>query len=298
MRRAVQGILLALLAALLFGLVSVAARASALPPLVKGAYAYLLAGLLLAPTLRGLRVDERDWPKMLIMSLVGGALAPALLFYGLEQATAADASILLTLEMVFTALLATVFLRERAPVAAWVGIVMLFASALVIAYATSSRVGVTTLVGAALVALAALGWSVDNTVSTKLVGAYKPHHLIAIKGLVGGAAALLVAIALGNDLGLPRHEIRNVAYIGTLGIGASILLFYLALQRIGATITSSIFLPGTAIAGVLGAWLLLHEQLTPAHAFAASLALVGILLVSRQSSRENRPQVAGAEPDA
>jgi drug/metabolite transporter (DMT)-like permease len=303
MRASTQGTLRALLAALLFGLVNVAARASTLPPIMKGAYAYLLAGLLLAVTLRGIRIKPRDWPNLLTMSLVGGALAPALLFFGLEHTTAADASILLTLEMVFTAILAAIVLGERMRRLTWVGIGLLFASALTIAYATSTHEDTTTLSSAALVGLAALGWGIDNTVSAKLVSAaekraaettdgssnaYLPHQLIAFKGLIGGSAALVVAVILGDTLALPLAEIKYVAYIGILGVGASILLFYHALQRIGATLTSSLFLPTTAIAGVLGGGLLLHERLTGAHVVSAALALAGIFLVSRQPAARRR----------
>lgn len=281
MRAVTQGMLLALAAAGLFGLVSVAARASEVPALTKSAYAYLLAGALLAPSLRGLRVETRDWPWILAISLVGGALAPVLLFYGLDQARATDASILLTLEMVFTAILAAAFLRERARAQAWVGMLLLFASAVVVAVRTSGEGGETTLAGASLVALAALGWGVDNTVSAKLVGAYKPHQLLALKGLVGGAAALLAALAARESLAVPRAEILSIAYLGVLGVGASVLLFYHALRRTGATLTASLFLPTAAIVGVLGGWLLLEESLDVGHAAAVLLAVAGVVLVAR-----------------
>lgn len=281
MRGVTQGILFSLVAAILFGLVNVSARESELPPLALGGYAYLLAGLLLAVTLRRMRIDRRDWPKIATMSLVGGALAPALLFFGLRQAAASDASILLTLEMVFTALLAAAFLRERARPLAWLGIVVLFASAVLIAVSTTGANGATTILGAILVALAAFGWGVDNTVSARLVGAYEPHQLVSVKGLVGGATSLLVALLLGQDLSIPANEIDHVAYIGALGIGGSIVLFYHSLRRIGATLTSSLFLPTAALAGVLGGGLLLDERLTFTHAAAGALAVAGILLVSR-----------------
>lgn len=281
MRRDVQGVLLALAAALLFGLVNVAARASTVPPLVMSAYAYLLAGILLAPTLRGVRIGARDRPKVAAIALLGGALAPALLFYGLQRARASDASILLTLEMVFTAILAALFLRERVRPRAWLGVVLLFVGALLMALRTASASGETTLVGAGLVAAAALGWGVDNTLSAKLVGSYKPHQLLALKGLLGGAAGLAAALLVSEPLRVAPSELRNIAYIGILGVGASVLLFYHALRQIGATLTSSVFLPATALAGVMGAALLLGENLTRWHVLALGLAVSGVLLVSR-----------------
>lgn len=278
MRPAIQGALLAVSAAILFGLVNVASRASALPPLVQGAYAYLLAGVLLAPSLRGLRVERADWPKVLAMSIVGGGLAPALLFYGLTRANAADASILLTFEVVFTAILATIVLRERPGARAWAGMLLLFASAILVAVLAGARGGETSLVGSALVLLAALGWGIDNTLSARLVGSYKPQQLVAVKGLVGGGTALVAAMLVGDPLGVPLDAWRYVIYIGVLGVAASVYLFYQALGRIGATLTAGIFLPMGAVAGVLGGWILLDEALGPFHLVAALLALAGVYL--------------------
>lgn len=245
MRASTLGILLALAGAVLFGLVSVAARASTLPPLILGAYAYLLAGALLVLVSRGAPIARRDWGKVAVMALVGGALAPALLFFGLQSARASDASILLTLEMVFTALLAALFLRER---------------------------------------VRAAGWGIDNTVSARLVGAYPPAKLVAIKGLLGGGAALAAALALRQPMSVAWPELRYVAYIGILGVAASILLFYHALRRLGATVTSGLFLPATALAGVAGGWFFLREDVTALTGAAAIIALVGAVLVARASA--------------
>jgi O-acetylserine/cysteine efflux transporter len=135
-----------------------------------------------------------------------------------------------------------------------------------------------------LVGLAAFCWGIDNTVSTKLVGNYEPLRLVALKGLLGGGAALGVALVLRQPLTVAWPEIRYVAYIGLLGVAASIVLFYHALRRIGATLTSGLFLPATALAGVLGGWSILGEELTVLTGVAAALALVGAILVVRASS--------------
>ena len=277
MRRDLQGAPLAIAAALLFGLVSVAAKSTAAHPLLKAGIAYLIAGLVLSTTPRRIRIGPRDWPKVLAMSLLGGAIAPTLLFIGLDRTTAATASILLTLEMVFTAVLATVFLRERTRGRALVGIALLFLAALLAGVPTADA-GSTTLAGAALVAAAALGWGIDNTISAKLVGAYRPQQLVAIKGLVGGSAALTVAVARGADLTMGALDLARVAFVGLLGVGASILLFYGALGRIGATRTTAIFIPVAALAGVAGGWLILREPIGWQHTLAAGLVVAGVLL--------------------
>lgn len=284
--RAGGGVGLALAAALLFGLVNVAAKGSTLSPLHLGGAAYLLAGLALAPFLRSASVERRDAPRVLAMALLGGALAPLALFAGLARTSATHASLLLTLEMVFTAILARAVLRERVTRRAALALLLLFAGALVVG---ASAVGPrdsndpATLAGDALVALAALGWAADNTISADLAKRHKPHHLIALKGLIGGGAALLAAALFARaPVYVTSENVRAVAYIGLFGIGASTVLFYHALQRVGATRTASVFLPTTALAGVLGAAVLLGEPLRGLHVASAALAVAGVLLMTTE----------------
>lgn len=292
--RAGGGIGLALGAALLFGLVNVAAKGATLSPLQLGGAAYLLAGLALAAFLRSAHVERRDAPRVLAMALLGGALAPLALFAGLERTSATHASLLLTLEMVFTAILARAFLRERVTGRAALALVLLFSGALVVgasAVAPRDADDPATLAGDALVVLAALGWAADNAVSADLAKRHKPHHLIALKGLIGGGAALLAAALLVRaPVDVTLENVRAVAYIGLLGIGASTVLFYHALQRVGATRTASVFLPTTALAGVGGAAILLGEPLRWLHVASAALAVAGVILMTTEPPGPASPE--------
>ena len=116
-------VLAALAAALLFGASTPFAKAlvGAVPPV-------LLAGLLYVGSGIGLWVvrvarDEgfertslsrAEWPWFIGAIIAGGVVGPILLMYGLTQTSAADASLLLNLEAVLTALLAWIVFHENA----------------------------------------------------------------------------------------------------------------------------------------------------------------------------------------
>lgn len=278
MQRGTGGVILALGAACLFGLVGVVAKGATTHALVKGGLAYLLAGAALSFTLRGARIDRRDLPAIAAMSIVGGAAAPALLFFGLEHVTAVTTSLLLTLEMVFTAILAMIFLGERVRGRALAGLVILFIAAALASLPTGGTGGRTTILGIAMVTAAALGWGVDNTISTRLVGTYKPQHLVALKGVIGGGSALILALSFGAAFDMRPPDAARIVFIGILGVGLSVLLFYQALARIGATRTSAIFLPASTIVGVAGGRVILGEPLGWTHAVAALLVILGVAL--------------------
>jgi drug/metabolite transporter (DMT)-like permease len=263
----------------LYGSINVLAKPIEAHPFAKVAIAYLVAAAALSPWLRGVLVARADWPKVLTMGLVGGGLAPILLFYGLRETAAADAGLLLTMELVATAVLAMIFLHERYPGRDVLGLGLLLAAAASIALAGGDVAGSTPR-GMLLVLGGAVAWGVDNAVSTRLVGSYRPHGLIALKGLLGGTTALVAAVLVGIDV----PSLTDAAAMGALGlvsIAFSSILFYTALLRVGAARTSGMNIATTALVAAAGGALLLSEQLGLLHAVALALVVAGAALLAR-----------------
>jgi drug/metabolite transporter (DMT)-like permease len=280
---AAQGVLLALLAALFFGFVNVTAKRTTLHPLALAGTTYLLAGLALSPWLRGLRIGRADWGRVALMSLSGAFLAPVLLYYGLDHANAADASLLLTLEMAFTALLAALLLRERVRGRAALGMALLFLAALLVGAAglLAPRLpGATSLLGVVLVVGATFGWSVDNLASTHLTRRHDPRGLIALKSLVGGGACALAWLATQPMEAPTARNLLEILFIGLVGVGASTVVFYRALQLVGATRTTGVFVPAIALSGAAAGALLLGERLGWPHLVAGVLMVAGVALLT------------------
>jgi len=275
------GIACALLAALTFGSVNVAARVAitnGLQPLWVAAFAYVIGGIALSPVLRHGRVQRADRPRLAIVVLSGAVAAPILLFYGLSRTSAVDSSLLLNLEMVFTGILAFRFLGERARGHELLGLAAITVGAVLVSLA-AGREGASSLLGAALVALAALGWGIDNTASTPLAARYDPRVLIAWKTLVGGTLVVLVALLLAGPPGGTPRDWALAGLIGLVGVAASSVIFYVALRHLGAARTTVIFSTSALVGAALGHFLL-AEPLTALHLAGAGASVLGVLLVT------------------
>jgi drug/metabolite transporter (DMT)-like permease len=109
---AVRGSLLALTAAVLFGI-----STPLLQKLGTGVGAFTTAALLYAGAAivgallrrrveREARLERDDIPRLLAMAACGAVVGPVALVWGLQRTSATSASLMLTLEAVFTALLA------------------------------------------------------------------------------------------------------------------------------------------------------------------------------------------------
>ena len=259
------GISAALFAALLFGITTPIAK-----QLLPGTQPLLIAGLLylgcgVGVSLLRLGQDRgwsasglkaSDWPWLGLTTLVGGIIAPALLMVGLSRADAASASLLLNLEVVFTAALAWLVFSEPANRRVVWGLAAIFTGSIVLVGPTHFSAG-NDLTALLLVAGACLCWALDNNLTRK-VSTADARVLTVIKGLVAGVTNTTLAFALGAALPSVPHLVAALL-LGFLGYGLSLVLFIVSLRHLGAARTGAYFATapfiGAAVAMVLaGSW--------------------------------------------
>ena len=237
----------ALGAALLFGASTPFAKAlvGAMPPVLLAGLLYVgsgigLWGLRLARDagLKSSSLSRAEWPWFAGAIIAGGVLGPVLLMYGLTRTGAADASLLLNLEAVLTALLAWVVFHENADRRIVLGMALIVAGGVVLAWPASGG-GRTSLVGALAVTGACACWALDNNLTRK-VSANDPLFIAGTKGVVAGVTNVALALALGARLPPPAWSAAAMG-VGLLGYGVSLVLFVLALRGLGSARTGAYF---------------------------------------------------------
>jgi len=242
-----SGVTAALASALLFGITTPLAK-----QLLLGTQPLLIAGLLYLGSGVGVSVlrliQDRgasatgliahDWPWLALTTLVGGIIAPALLMLGLARADAASASLLLNLEVVFTAALAWLVFKEPANSRVVWGLVAIFVGGLVLVWPARFSAG-QDLPASALIVAACSCWALDNNLTRK-VSAGDARVLAAIKGLVAGVTNTALAFALGAVLPAVPHVLATLL-LGFLGYGLSLVLFIVALRHLGSARTGAYF---------------------------------------------------------
>ncbi len=256
---ALRGGLLALLAAVLFGVST---------PLVQrfgaGLGAFTTAALLYAgaalvgamtrrPAAREAQLAARDLPLLAGMAAFGAVAGPVALAWGLQRTSATSASLMLTLEALFTALLAGWVHRESMDRRVRAALLLLMAGGAVLVL-DQGRVGETQLWGLLAVLAATAAWGVDNTLSRALAER-DPSQVVMGKALLGASAAALAALALSEPLPSTRAALALVLVGGT-GYGLSLRLYLLAQRAFGAGRTGSVYacapFIGAAFAVALG----------------------------------------------
>lgn len=287
--RRLTGLALAAGSGVLYGSINVLAKPVALHPAWLAAIMYFTSSVVLLPFGLKLRLRRSDIPKVLAMGLLGGGLAPLLLLHGLEKTAASDAGLLLTTEMVATAAFASTFIGERYRGRELVGLAALLVAGGCVALASRSS-GESTLPGVLLVLGSAVAWGVDNTVSARLVGSYRPQGLISLKGTIGGVVCATWVLLTDPPWPEATQALAGAA-MGIASIAVSSVLFYHALQRVGAGRTSALNIATTALVAALGGVLLLGERLVWLHGAAFLAVAIGAALLSTHQDKAPAPSL-------
>jgi drug/metabolite transporter (DMT)-like permease len=277
---AVRGGLLALLAAVLFGISTplVHRFGAGVGSLSTAALLYAGAAragaLLRRPVEREARVRRADAPRLVAMALCGAAVGPVALAWGLQRTSAAGASLMLTLEAVFTAVLARFFYRETLDRRVGLAMTLLTLGGMVLVL-DGAGAGDGRMAGLLAVLAATAAWGLDNTLSRALAER-DPGQVVMLKGALGAAVTGVLAASFGEPRPGAVPALALLA-VGASGYGLSLRFYLLAQRAFGAARTGSVFafapFVGAAFAFALGeragsAWMLL----------GAALMLAGIVL--------------------
>jgi drug/metabolite transporter (DMT)-like permease len=222
------------------------------------------------------------WLRVAGIAAVNSVIPFILFAWGAERAPAGIGAITNAMTVTFTAAVAFLFYGERINARRWVGLVIGFAGVAILASGkvAGASVGPAALAGTA----AALMYGFGINLVRHHLTAYPPGAVAA--ATLGAGAVLLAPFAIHT---WPRHAIGIASWgsallLGVLCTGIAFVFYYRLIARIGAPRTSTVtyLIP---LFGVIWAWLLLGEPLTPTMAAAGALILAGVALSQQRAGR-------------
>lgn len=218
----------------------------------------LYAGAALGSGLRPSRGDatrlgRSELLRLAVVAVLGAALAPASLAWGLQRTDAVSASLLLNLEAVFTVVLARLLYAEPLGRRVAVAVALMVGGGVLLGLRGSA--GTTSgFLGFAAVVVATVAWSLDNTLIRPLAD-FDPRTVVCRKALGGASLSVAIAVALREAWPAPIAGFGLLA-CGAAGYGLSLGLYLRAQRTLGAARTGSLFavapFVGAAVAFALG----------------------------------------------
>ena len=267
----------------------------AFEPLSFNSLRFAIASLFVLGVLRARgplgRPDREDIPRIIVLGLMGNVLYQLAFIFGLDLTRAGNASLMLALTPLFTALLSAWTGHERPRLFTWlggglslIGVGLVSGSALAIGESASVLLGDAILVGAATV------WAFYTVGARPLVQKYGSVRTTAWTLWTGAAGLFLIGLpallsqdwTAVNDAGIAAWG--GLVFSAVFAIGLAYLIWYRGVQRIGNTRTA-IFSNLTPIVALLAGAVWLGERLTLWSVLGALLTLGGVMLVRSDLAR-------------
>lgn len=237
-----------------------------------------LGALILVPFLWRARSQFTGalWLRLAAIAAINSAVPFTLFAWAAERAPAGIGAITNAMAVPFTAMVAFLFFGEQIGVRRVWGLVLGFIGVVVLASGRTG--GGTTVWPAALAgATAALCYGFGgNLLRRYLVGI--PASAVASASLICASALVApVAVVTWPHHSIPAISWVSAALLGVLCTGLAYVLYFRLIHRIGAprAATVTYIIP---LFGVVWAWMLLGEGLTPSMALAGALILSGVAL--------------------
>jgi drug/metabolite transporter (DMT)-like permease len=297
---ALRGGAMALLAAVFFGVSTPLVQyfGAGLGAFTTAALLYAgaaLIGLLLRqPVATEAHLQPGDWRRILAMASFGAVIGPVALAWGLQRTSGTSASLMLSLEALFTALLAWGIYHETMGRRVWMAMLLLLTGGAVLLL-DQGELGRTQLTGLIAVLLATAAWGTDNALS-RGVADRDPGRVVLAKASLGAFATLLLATVVGEPLPTTTAAVALLA-VGATGYGLSLRFYLLAQRSIGAARTGSVFAFAPLI-GALAAFAVDERSASTLLVVGGSLMVLGVLLHLAETHQHSHRHDAQAHEHA
>ncbi len=258
------------------------------------------------------QLSGRNWLALILIALLSGALAPALIFAALEQTTVNNVVLIGRIEPPLALALSVIFLRER--VNRWVvlGVVCAFTGVALTVLLPPPNASMITMMsgmmigrGELMTLVGAIALAVSSVISKRTLTQVPLGAFSIFRMLIGTIIFFAIVIRLFGpshfmDVFSPFLWQWMLLYSLLIVVGGQLCWFQGLKKSTAAEV--SLMNSFTPIVGILAALLFLGEVPTMAQYIGGSVILIGILLnqigVARQRQIDHRPpQQATTEQD-
>ncbi len=224
------------------------------------------------------------WLRLAGVAAINSAIPFTLFAWGAERAPAGIGAITNAMAGPFTAMVAFLFFGEKIGARRACGLLLGFVGVVVLANGRTGG-GETVWPAALAGAGAALCYGFGGNLLKRYLTGVPTSAIASATSICASVLVAPVAIATWPHHAIPLTSWISAALLGVLCTGLAYVLYYRLIHRIGASgaATVTYIIP---LFGVLWAWLLLDEALTP------TMAAAGVLILSGVALSQMRPRAA------
>jgi drug/metabolite transporter (DMT)-like permease len=238
------------------------------------------------------RLTAKQWAGCLGLGLTGIFLYNIFFFAALGILPAGRTSMFVPLNPVVTVLLAYFIFRETLSPRKIVGMALaLIGVWIVVTQGDLLKLASAFGRGEVLMLGAVSSWAVYTLISRRMLDRLSPLLATTMAACTGLILLLLYALATQNFaqtisaiFAISTDVLLSLIFLGVLGTAVAFVFYNQALKTLGAAKTV-VFNNLVPIFGVLLAWLILHEPVTPSLLIGGAIAVAGVFIVNWVSKK-------------
>ncbi|MDC1419560.1 DMT family transporter [Euryarchaeota archaeon] len=250
-------------------------------------------------SVRFLPPNKSIFNDMCVLGLFGVMVYQLLFMHGMKWTAAGDASVIMPINPIFTALLAVPLLGQKITKNIFYGMLISIIGVIIIV-GWSPNTDITLrdrMLGDSMILIAAFSWALCSIITKKtMIKNIKlrilPSEIVIWYSLIGWIMLTpwMVMEIISNDIIKPNFtEIIIILYLGIFSTVLANVWFAIGIEKIGPTSTSAyIFL--VPVFGILSGWLILGENIGLSMILGFILIVGGVRKVQIDSSRLNSSQ--------
>lgn len=236
---------------------------------------------------------------MFVLGLFGVMIYQLLFMHGMKWTAAGDASVIMPINPIFTALLAFPLLGQKITKNIFYGmIISIIGVIIIVGWSPNTDIALRDrMLGDFMILIAAFSWALCSIITKKtMIKNIKlkilPSEIVIWYSLIGWIMLTpwMVMEILSNDIIKPNFtEIIIILYLGIFSTVLANVWFAIGIEKIGPTSTSAyIFL--VPVFGILSGWIILGENIGLSMILGFILIVGGVRKVQIDSNRLNSSQ--------
>ena len=239
------------------------------------------------------------WRRMALIAFAGVVINNLAITYGQSYISAALASLIVTSNPIFTTVISRLLLGEALTRRKLAGIGLAATGFLIVLLfgGSGAKFSVDNMIGVLILVCAPFGWAFYTVLAKPLLETYEPHVIAGLTTILGAlmlSPLLVFNLDIASDIAsFGRTEWLAALTMSVLAIFVAYILWYRGLRGLQPT-QVAVYIYLVPFFGVLSAWLLLGESITPWLLLGGGTILAGVIVTN--SRRRVRSTLFGEFP--
>lgn len=234
------------------------------------------------------------WRRMALIAFAGVVVNNLAIAYGQSYISAALASLIVTSNPIFTTVISRLLLGEEFTRRKMAGIGLAAVGFLIVLLfgGSGAKFSVDNAIGVLILVCAPFGWAFYTVLAKPLLAEYEPHVIAGLTTILGAlmlSPLLLFNLDIVHDIaGFDGREWLAALTMSVLAIFVAYILWYRGLRGLQPT-QVAVYIYMVPFFGVLSAWLLLGESITPWLILGGGTILTGVIVTNSRRRARSSP---------